>query len=240
MIIGYDYEIWQKYYIKYALQIELSSHLSLLLTGSSGSGKSYAMKYLIDKLLEDNVVLTFCNFKNSEDFKFLKSYEHYYTFTDCGDGLNNVYRTFKEVQSADTEFGGLYHILVFDEFPAFIMSTTMTDKKLAEEYKRMIAEILMLGRSYGFGVWLVMQRPDSSFLSNGARDNFHTTISLGNLSKEAKSMLYSGEELPDLIYKTGEGICWIDGIGLKTIKFPRISDMPALENRILNRLQARP
>lgn len=104
----------------------------------------------------------------------------------------------------------------------------------------MVSEVLMLGRSYGFGIWLVMQRPDSSFLSNGARDNFHSTITLGNMSKEAKSMLYSGEELPERVYKAGEGVCWIDGIGIKEIKFPKIRDMPSLEARISSRLRPRP
>ena len=87
----------------------------------------------------------------------------------------------------------------------------------------MISEVLMLGRSYGFGVWLVMQRPDSILLANGARDNFQTTISLGNISKEAKSMLYSGESLPNTIYKIGEGICSIDGEEIQEIKYPSLS-----------------
>ena len=69
-----------------------------------------------------------------------------------------------------------------------------------------------------------MQRPDSTFLANGARDNFQTTISLGNLSKEAKSMLYSGEELPNTIYAVGEGVCSIEGKGLTEIKYPNLNN----------------
>lgn len=236
MKIGYDYTIWTSYQLKQELTIELRSHPSLLLTGSSGTGKSYALKYLLSNLLSSQVELSFCNFKRSEDFHFLSGYEKYYTYLDCTNGLQMLYDTFKKRQNSDTEFDGTYHILVFDEFPAFILSETMKDKKTAEKYKMMISEILMLGRSYGFGIWLVMQRPDSAFLANGARDNFHTTISLGNLSKEAKSMLYSGEDLPDRVYKVGEGICWIDGTGIKEIKFPKIRDMSALERKILNRL----
>lgn len=236
MKLGYLLDFWYEYHIKQPIEIDLRSHPSLLLTGASGSGKSYALKYLLGKLLDLNVELTFCNFKRSEDFKFLSIYNRYYTFTECTDGLRNFYDRFKVAQNSQTEFNGAYNILVFDEFPAFILSACMQDKKLAEQYKMMISEVLMLGRSYGFGIWLIMQRPDSSFLSNGARDNFHTTISLGNLSKEAKSMLYSGEELPNRVYKTGEGICWVDGAGLKEIKFPRISDMNALEAKILSRL----
>lgn len=238
MDIGYDLLMFLLYRMKYALNVDLRSHPSLLLTGSSGSGKSYALKWLIANLLKNNAELYFCNFKNSDDFKFLKGYEKYYVFRQCADGLQNFYKHFKELQESDIEFPGKFHILAFDEFPAFIQAATAQDKKLAENYKMMISEMLMLGRSYGVGIWLIMQRPDSSFLANGARDNFQTAVSLGNLSKEARLMLYSGLDLPDRIYKAGEGICWIDGIGLSEIKFPKIRNIPALEARILNRLTA--
>lgn len=236
MQFGYDYFIWLNYQLKQVIQIELQTLLHLLLTGASGSGKSYALKYLIEKLLINSVELTFCNFKKSADFRFLENYANYFTYLDCANGLHEFYRKFKEAQDSETEFSGKFHILIFDEFPAFILSTAMTDKKVAEQYKQMISEILMLGRSYGFGIWLIMQRPDASFFANGARDNFHITVTLGNISKEAKSMLYSGEELPDRVYRVGEGVAWIDGIGLIEIKFPKISSMIKLESKILQRL----
>lgn len=236
MKIAYDYFLWYEYAVLQIILIELYSHPSLLITGSSGTGKSYALKYMMKNLLQEQVILYFCNFKKSADFQFLQKYSKYFTYLKCVEGLEGFYAEFKKVQEQNMEFKGYYHILVFDEFPAFILAISMQDKKLAERYKMMISEILMLGRSYGFGIWLVMQRPDSSLLANGARDNFHTTISLGNLSKEAKSMLYSGEELPQRVYKKGEGVCWIDGAGLKEIKFPKICDIQLLESDILNRL----
>lgn len=240
MDIGYDLSLWKQYGVQQKISMKLRSHPSLLLTGASASGKSYSLKFLINSLLSKPVDLTFCNFKKSEDFQFLHSMKLYYTYTDCAKGLEIFYNRFKELQNKEQEFTGRYYILVFDEFPAFILSTAMQDKKLSERYKAMISELLMLGRSYGFGVWLIMQRPDNAFFANGARDNFHTTISLGNLSKESKTMLYSGEELPDVVYKVGEGICWIDGIGLKQIKFPKIQNIQKLESTILNRLDQRP
>lgn len=236
MNIGFHYLFWNDYQEKVEINIDLKSHPSLLLTGASGSGKSYALKWLIKNLLTYKVDLTFCNFKKSSDFKFLNHYERYYTYMDCAKGLSEFYDQFKEKQKESVEFDGTFSILVFDEFPAFILSTSITDKKLSEKYKTMISEILMLGRSYGFGIWLIMQRPDASFLANGARDNFHSTISLGNLSKESKAMLYSGEELPDRIYNVGEGVCCVDGMGLREIKFPKIINMDLLEQNILSRL----
>ena len=241
LTIGYDYAMWTLYHLKMAVAIELRSHPSMLLTGSSGSGKSYALKYLLDKLLAYPVKLFFCNFKRSEDFRFLEGYEHYYTYTACADGLQAFYNAFKERQNSGIEFDGIFHILVWDEYPAFILYLETTkEKKAADTYKVILSELLMLGRAYGFGVMLLAQRPDSHLFPNGGRENFHSTITLGNMSKEAKSMLYSGEELPERVYRAGEGVCWIDGVGIKEIKFPRIRDMPSLEQRISSRLRSRP
>ncbi|MCH5259541.1 MAG: hypothetical protein J1F18_07305 [Lachnospiraceae bacterium] len=236
MYIGYDYFFWNEYQEKIGIDIDLKSHPSLLLTGASGSGKSYALKWILKNLLKNQVNLTFCNFKKSDDFKFLNNFDRYYSYLGCEKGLAEFFQQFKERQTEDIEFNEKFSILVFDEYPAFILSTSITDKKLSEKYKTMISEILMLGRSYGFGIWLIMQRPDAAFLANGARDNFHSTISLGNLSKEAKSMLYGGEELPNHVYNFGEGVCWVDGIGFREIKFPKISNMALLEQNILSRL----
>lgn len=237
MILAYDYNIWFKFNIKSPIKINLRTHPNLLMTGVSGSGKSYAMEFLLRNVLSDyKVEITFCNFKKSDDFKFLSDYKKYYTYKECGKGLEEFYTHFKDIQDEDIEFSGKYHLIVFDEFPAFIMSTTLEDKKKAEMYKMMISELLMLCRSYGYGVWLVMQRPDSTFLANGARSNFHSVITVGNINRDMKTMLYSGEELFDRLYQVGEGICWIDGIGLKEIKFPKIKDKKYLDNQILNRL----
>lgn len=236
MIIGYDYEVWYQYQLLQSINMELRTHPSMLITGSSGSGKSYALKYLIWNLLQECVSLYFCNFKKSADFQFLQNHSDYYTYLDCCNGLEKFYADFKQAQEQDIEFNGEFHILVFDEYPAFILATSMRDKKLAERYKVMISEILMSGRSYGYGVWLIMQRPDSRFFSDGARDNFQATISLGNFSIQAKTMLYPDAELPKRVYKAGEGICWIDGVGLKEIKFPLIRNMRKLEDEILHQL----
>ena len=224
MFFGINLKLFNKYNIQHKITADLKSHPHVLLTGASGSGKSYALKILIHSLLKEKAEMTFCNFKNSCDFKILKGYDKYFTYLDCTHGLKQFHEQFKTVQASDFEYSKTMNILIFDEYPAFIMSETLRDKKQADIYKQMIAELLMLGRSYGFGIWLVMQRPDSIFLANGARDNFQTTISLGNLSKEAKSMLYSGEDLPNTTYTVGEGICYIDGKGLLEIKYPHLNN----------------
>ena len=69
------------------------------------------------------------------------------------------------------------------------------------------------------------KRADNSLLANGARHNFKVVIGLGRLSKEQKGMLFSGEELPERIYKKGEGILLADGYPLREVKFPFIRNI---------------
>ena len=88
-----------------------------------------------------------------------------------------------------------------------------------------ISELLCLGRGIQFYTWIVTQRADNSLFANGARDNFMVVIGLGRLSKEQKSMLFSGEELPERIYKKGEGILLADGHPLQEVKFPFIRNI---------------
>lgn len=244
LTLGYDYNIWKEYEIKKKIEVNLRSISSILLCGSSGSGKSYALKWLMRNLLVSyDVEITFCNFKNSDDFKFLNGYRKYYTYLNCQEGLENYYNEFKQAQNQEAEYNGKYYKLIFDEFPAFILSSELLDKKMAGRSRSMINELLMLSRSYGYGVICIMQRPDSSFLGGTyGRDNYQANIFLGNTSVESRKMLYSGLDLPKdcngnfKIYSPGSGLCFVDGSGLYEIMIPKILDMKGLEREILDRL----
>ena len=45
------------------------------------------------------------------------------------------------------------------------------------------------------------------------------------MSKEQKGMLFSGEDIPDKVYRRGEGILLADGYPLQEIAFPRIRNV---------------
>ena len=123
-----------------------------------------------------------------------------------------------------------YHLLILDEYPAFISYLATKDKlektKRAVEIQLAISEILMLGRGIGFGCWITTQRADASLFANGSRDNFMIVCALGRLSKEQRLMVFSGEDIPtDTIYQKGEGLLLADGKELMEVKFPMIIDL---------------
>ena len=236
MRYGYDMGIFTETGLKIPIQLDLSEHCNLLLTGCSGSGKSYALLYLLGSVLKSNedIEIFFCDFKNSYDFSFLEDYPHYYSGDNCYEGITEYYRVFCSARQ-QREFTKK-HLLICDEYPALINYLQGKDKanktRLASDILSAISELLCLGRGIQFYTWIVTQRADNSLFANGARDNFMVVIGLGRLSKEQKSMLFSGEELPERIYKKGEGIILADGRSLIEVKFPIISDINDWKNHI--------
>ncbi|MDL2302321.1 ATP-binding protein [Lachnospiraceae bacterium OttesenSCG-928-D06] len=239
MVIGYDLTAWNSYLHKMPIRVDVNKQPSCLIVGASGSGKSYSLIYMLKNLVEEvrgNIKLYFCDFKNSDDFAFLSGYKHYYTYMDCKAGLDAFHAAFTDAQNSNSENMDL-NILVFDEYAAFIYRLEAEDKKVAAHYKGIISDLLMLGRSRSFGIWILAQRPDAALFHAGSRANFFIRILYGSSTMEARRMVVSDAELPKgQVYRQGEGICWIDGKGLVEIKIPRIKDLDAYKRSILQRL----
>jgi len=235
--LGYDLMAWKSYGYRLPITVDIEKMPSLMFGGSSGSGKSYAITYAIKQLMDNyKCTIYFCDFKNSDDFSFMAEYEHYYVYMDCPKALDSFHALFVEAQQTQSKQGRL-HILIFDEYAAFIYRLEAQDRKLANHYKAIVAEILMLGRSRNFGIWTICQRPDSVLFSNGSRDNYFIRILFGNSTMEARKMVVPDADAPkDRIYGQGEGICWIDTKGLVEIKIPRIKDLEGFKQDILQRL----
>ena len=239
MVWAYDRDTAYNFQMKLPVESELDSHVHLLLTGSSGSGKSVALLFLLGKKLQadPDTCVYVCDFKNSADFRFLakKNYPYFFAGDDCFRGIMQFHERFNEArQSGET---GRRFLLGFDEYPAFISRLQMQDKqektKKAAEVLNMVSEILMLGRGIGYGVWIVTQRADASLFSGGSRDNFMVLLALGRLSREQKGMLFSGEELPDRVYQPGEGVILLDGREVEEVKIPWITDVPGWKRQIV-------
>ena len=234
MKIGYDLTAWKSYGYRLPITADIEKMISCMIGGCSGSGKSYGLLYMLKHMLNSyNCTIYFVDFKNSDDFSFMSEYEHYYVYMDCQKALDSFHALFVEAQQTQSKQGRL-HILIFDEYAAFIYRLEAQDKKLANHYKAIVADILMLGRSRKFGIWTICQRPDSVLFSNGSRDNYFIRILFGNSTMEARKMVVPDADAPkDRIYGQGEGICWIDTKGMVEIKIPRIKDLEGFKQDIL-------
>lgn len=230
-----EYDEWQG---KVGINLSASSHIHMLVTGSSGSGKSTSVLWLLTNYLKTVSSKVFiCDFKGGSEWSFLREYPYYYSKIDCIHGIREYYQLYKNTKDTDNTFC----LLVLDEYPALIGYLNVQDKlnktKVALEIQGIVAEILAMGRSLHCGIWVLAQRPDASLFANGSRDNFMVQIALGNISKEHRQMLFSGCELPsDRIYKAGEGILYADGKGIQEVKYPFLNNIERWQDNIKRKL----
>ena len=233
LTLGIDYELWHEYAQISSIDIDLRKVPHLLITGATGTGKSYALKFYIQQILAKHNLyeLWFVDFKSSNDFCYLDITNgvRYASGDSVVDVILDYYNMFWNAKEG-IACPSKSQILVIDEYPALITHLLLTDKKKAEQIKGIIADILMLGRDINglsFNLILTSQRPDASLLfSHGSRDNFGTWIAFGNLSSEAKGMITdSPSELPKYIFKLGEGIVKTVGEPIRSIVIPEVTNL---------------
>lgn len=205
----------------------------MLITGQTGSGKTIFLKLLmakIGKLSKGKLYLV--DFKGF-DFRFAHDTPRMYSFMDVAEGINEVYQTLMDRQSGkDTSTLPIY--LVIEEWSGYINALP---KKDADEIKSKVGNLLALGRGFNIFVILSLQRPDSAYFPNGARDNFGFVVSLGRLSKEGASMLFSDwkDELDPNYGSRGRGWC-IQGNKLHRCIVPLLLEQQRAEPYIITAL----
>lgn len=208
--------------------IHIRHLINLLVIGATGTGKTVAIKTIMSKIAkyQPNSSLWLLDFKQL-DFRAYIVFSHYYGYKDCAQGLEDYYAAFKVQQASGT--AGEPQYLVIDEWGSFI---TSLEKKEAERCKAILAELLMLGRGYGFFIICGVQRPDSSYF-NSARDNFRACLALGNLSPEGRRMVFPDSVMGQITEcHQREGHLYIDGKGLEKVRMADITDLEALDAAI--------
>ncbi|MCQ5129971.1 DUF87 domain-containing protein [Butyricicoccus faecihominis] len=218
------------------LPIALDAHPHLLCVGSTGTGKTYALALLLGKLAkyEAGMRLVVCDFKKS-GFDWLDGHDGFYGYTDVLDGIDEVYDEFTaRLEANDPARNSRKIALLIDEYGALVSSL---DKKPADEVKRKIGNILLMGRSLGIHLIVGIQRADAEFFRAGARDQFGAVLMLGNLSKEQKLMLAPDyRDQMTAVNARGQGYLLLDGQGLYRVQVPHVADTDRLHRMIQNRL----
>lgn len=222
--------------VKVYLSMDLDVHPHLLCVGATGTGKTYALSLLLGKLAkyEAGVRLVVCDFKKS-GFGWLDSHSGFYGYTDVLDGIGAVYDEFTaRLEANDPTHNACKIVLLIDEYGALVSSL---DKKQADEVKRKIGSILLMGRSLGIHLIVGIQRADAEYFRAGARDQFGAVLMLGNLSKEQKLMLAPDyRDQMTAVNARGQGYLLLDGQGLYRVQVPRVTVSDRLHETIRHRL----
>lgn len=227
--LGILYEDWHDKHKRCPIDIDTKTHCHILITGHTGSGKSYLTLFVLCQLLykHQKYEVWLADFKGSKDFRFLNEHEVHYASGDATSVVALIEEFYDLFLSAKNNlvYPARNQVLIIDEYPGLLTYLTSNDKKQSERIKQIVCELLMLGRDINgisFSVIITAQRPDANLLfAHGSRDNFHVHIALGNLSAEAKGMITdSPSALPKRNYRQGEGIVSIDGNGISEIIIP--------------------
>ena len=205
----------------------------MLVTGQTGSGKTIFLKLLMAKIGKcSKGKLYLVDFKGL-DFRFANGAPRMYSFMDVGRGIEEVYQILTDRQSGKDK-SNLPIYLVIEEWSGYLNALP---KKDADEIKSKVGNLLLLGRGFRIMVIISLQRCDSHYLPNGARDQAGFIITLGRMSKEATEMLFFDwrNEIDPTYGTRGRGWC-IQGNQLRRCIVPYLSDPAKTEPYIIDAL----
>ncbi|MDF2854553.1 MAG: hypothetical protein K0Q87_404 [Neobacillus sp.] len=210
----------------------------VLIVGQSGSGKSYCGLLLMAQLAIalPCTKLFVLDYKGAEELDFLRSIEgsRYYYYTQCIEGLAKVHNILRQRLEGDKNRQPVF--IFIDEYNSMILHLLAYDKKQASICQSQLNDILFMGRSLQVGLICSCQRPDTTVLPSGSRDQFAVRIGLSSLSREAKEMVFGDakEQIPqDFTGGQSKGFMLTDGKPLRQVRVPTINNMPKLQRLIL-------
>lgn len=217
--------------IKSAIEWDTEAAPHVCCFGTTGSGKTYALKLLLGKLVKyGKAKLTVCDGKGGGDFDFLAGCERYASIdvTNVFDGFYNGFIARQRGEDTSKDM----RVLMFDEWSAYLDS--LDEKKQAEAQRKKLGNLLRLGRSFRYHVILGQQRMDSTYFQ-GFRENFNLVIGLSNLSRESRDMFFSEyKEQMEPDRARGTGYMLVNGANFTPIAVPTVKDIEKLHRAILS------
>lgn len=221
-------------------EINLRNNYSMLLSGASGSGKSYftyffltrfisqtlegkhAQLYVIDPKQSDLYKLSrtaglpeeMYGTSNSEAFQIIRAYLA---------EMNRRMALYDQSTAFDRvaiDIGIPPTLLIIEEYSSLIASL---DNKERKDFENMVAIIAQKARSLSMGLLLVMQQPRSDSLSTNIREQLSNSIFLGNPSREAAGMMFGTTEIPTVAGK-GAGSYSIERAAPQPFESPQFTE----------------
>ena len=221
---------------------------SLLLVGSTGSGKTYALYTLILTMLNWKIKphLYFADPKNSSLVVLGNAISSENTAGTVEDIIvllerfhNGMQERKIEMQKKlnkklDSDYRYWHmsaHVMVIDEYSSFQSVINGMDKKTRDHVSMLLRNIVLQGRQLGYVLFIVMQKSDSSDIPTSIRDNLIWKIVLGNATRTTYITAFEeSADLPKRKFGCGKGLFSYQGV----TRQPQVTSFPTLNFDILS------
>lgn len=217
-----------------------------MITGQSGSGKSYATYTIIAQMLSKPVKynLYFADPKASGMASLGKAVDETRT-ADSTDSIIELLRSFhaelvkrkelmeksltdsKNIDCDYRTFGYEPYVLMFDEYLAFSLALQNYKKDIRDEISSILSDIVLMGRQLGFFLFLIMQSAPANNIPTIIRDQLAFKVVLGNSDDSTYTVAFgAGVDIPVRKYPVGYGVYTYSG----KVDKPKILAFPTIKN----------
>ena len=203
--------------------IDLRKNYSLLVSGSSGAGKSYSTYFIVSRFISQTVcgrhakifvidpkmsdIYKLCqrsgmpvsNYgtSNEDAFRMLRQY-----INEMNRRME-IYNKSELFDSICIDLGLPPLLLVIEEYSSLVASM---DSKAKKDFENMVAIVAQKARSLSMGVCIVMQQPRSDSLSTNIREQLAHAIFLGVPTRESSQMMFGTTDVPNVKKDKGVGL----------------------------------
>ena len=221
--------------------VNMKDRPHFLISGSSGSGKTYLVNQLVMQAIVKEWQVVILDIKRS--YGLYKAYsEYYYETVDIIKKLQSVEaemasRMEKLQSELDVNPGALAvdigykpMLVVIEEY---ISLQSSLEKKQREELERIVKNLSVLARQSNIHLLMVMQSAGTENINATTRSNL-TKVLLGNAQSNIMTATFgTGVDIPNLHSKMnkGEGLIQLDRISI--LRVPEICDMDDFKNVIV-------
>ena len=208
--------------------VSLRDYPHFLISGSSGSGKSYLANQIVIQAIIKGYEVIILDLKRS--YGLYRDFANYaYELDDIIDKLRSVEsQMFQRMKLLQSELDKNPNVIAVDAgckpmlvvIEEYISLTSSLDKKQKEEVERIVKNLSVLARQSNIHIMIVMQSAGTENINATTRSNL-TKILLGNAqSNIITSTFGTGVSIPNMKMEKGTGLIQLDRISV--LRVPRV------------------